>query len=382
MRGLSDEQLEALLGGTKIALDPARFARFLAVTKQKQRDGWKHRQELDKMIYGKDLSFPNGFPTQPDVTPVLSVSLEEREGFGPDGKGLYDLSIAGIDYSTVLDVYDTNQSRSPDRNPVIFSSKPLPGPLVDLTPLLTDKSVTPAQRGDLGFTLQALAKVAHLNIYQEDFFKAGATHGYETPGPTPLKGTLPQVIAGICAEWNCHAEKVGGDYLFWSRTWAWDRAVDIPDRLLAPWQVRFRKQGMKLDDLLEIASALTWPQMTTLSQVLPEGCPSDLHAYTMSRLLGLLSPAEYDAAWSTEGLPLAGLSPEAQQTLADGFQRDLANVPGDQLGWAALKVKSPPPGMTERMVGVNVQTDGKTLCGAVLATSPPPAAPAPVPSRP
>ena len=152
LRDLSDGQIEALIDGATIALDPVRFAGFLAAAKQKQRDQWKRKQDL-AALDGIPDPFPHGFPAQPDVSPVLSVLPEGREGDIPNGKVVYDVSITGMDHGVGLDVYDTNQSRSPDRNPVIFSSKPLPGPLVDLTPLLTDKSVTPAQRGDLGFTL-------------------------------------------------------------------------------------------------------------------------------------------------------------------------------------------------------------------------------------
>ena len=372
LQGLSDAQIEALVDGEKMPLDPMRFAGALADAKKQKRAQWKSDQDL-AALNGRPDPYPHGYPEQPISPPFLSVTRADEDNNTYD-PAQYRTHLEGVeDGATVIDVYDTNADRDPNR--VLPPAAGPKEPVFDLTPLLMDKAVTPAQRGDVGFVLQALAKAAHITLYQEDFIKEGATAKYDTPGPTPLKGTLPQLIASICREWNYHAEKFGDGYIFWSRTWVLDRAKDIPDRQIAKWRAKFQKQGMTLADLLEIASALTWPQMTTLSQVLPEGSPMDRHAYTMSRLLGLLSPAEYDAARSTGGLLLVGLSSEAQQTLADGFRRDLANVPGDQLGRAALKVETPLPEMTERMIGVNVQTDGKTLCGALLATSPPPVTP-------
>ncbi len=379
LKPLTDEQLDALMDGKKIALDSRLFTAEIAAAKQTQRDEMKHRQEIAKLTNNPD-PYPNGIPEPPDIVPTISVKAEDDDGRVMSHAFLHGIYLDGIEgVAPELDPYDTFQN--PDPNRVARSmfaphlAKAL-SPVVDLTPLLQDKSVTPEQRGSVGFTLQALAKAAHMTLYQEAFLKPSANTGFRSSGITTLKAPLSDLILEICEEWNYQALKVGDDYYFWSRTWALDRAADIPKRLISKWQERYRKQGMvSLDDHIEIASAITWPQTFTLSQVLPEGCPRDFHSYTMLRLLGLLSPAEREAASSGVGIALAGLSPEAQQTLADGFRRDLAKVPGNQLEQAVLRLESPPPGMREGMVGANVQAGGQTIFGAILEASTPPAAP-------
>ena len=417
LKGLPDEQIDALVDGQKIPLDPALFVKGIAAFKQKQRDYYALRKkQSDEYLRTHSPAGPvEPFVLEvPDVAPALSLRRMDKNGEDPDKATQYEIHLDGIgrldspggegavsDEGVVLDVYDTSADRALDWVPLPAAVPK--EPVIDLTPLLRGKLVTPEQRADTGFAIQALARAAHINVYQEHFLRRGATRGYAAPGPTPLKGTLPQLIAGICAEWNYHAEKVGEDYLFWSRTWAQDRAADVPDRLLSRWQARFKKQGgLTLDDHSEIAAALIWPQIVTLSQVLPEGCPADIHAYTMLRLLGQLSPAERKAAFSDNGLALASAPLQAQQELAADLQNQVKNVTdavisagfaeeyqkrivdmtSDQLGQAVVRVETPPPGMREGVVGVNVQANGKRLFRAILGDFLPLAVPSPASSSP
>ena len=197
LKGLTDEQLEALLGGEKIALDPVVFAKEIAAFKQRQ------RTDRDR-VFALAIGAGHPVPEPPDVLPAISISRMDEDGDYPDQATKYELHLEGVNsYETVLDVYDTSQSRDPSRErlsvPPAAEGVTL---VIDLTPLLTDKSVTQEQRKDVGFTLQTLAKAAHVNLYQEDFFSRGATWGSESPGLTTLRGTLPQLITAICAEWD------------------------------------------------------------------------------------------------------------------------------------------------------------------------------------
>lgn len=377
LRGLTDDQIETLLGGEKIALDPVVFAKEIAAFKQRQ------RTDRDR-VYAVAIGAGHPVPEPPDVPPAISISRMDEDGDYPDQATKYELHLEGVNsYGTVLDVYDTNQSRNPSREKLsIPAAAEGVMPVIDLTPLLTGKSVTPEQRKDVGFTLQALAKAAHINLYQEDFFSRGATWGYDSPGLATLKGTLPQLITAICAEWDYHAEKVGDDYVFWSRTWAQDRAADVPDRLIAKWRSRLQKQGaLTLSDNAEIAASLSWPQVhSTLNVALPEvGIWDSVRAYKTLRLMGLLSPLERDAAFSANGLALTNLTPWAQQAFAADFQRDFARVPSDQLHQAVLTFQTGQAGSLDAPTGVvsmNVSTGGRSLLGTVLAIKLPSPAPA------
>ena len=162
---LTDDQIDALMRGEKIALDSSLFTDEMAAAKQQQVDQMKHQQEIAKLTNTPD-PYPNGIPEPPAFAPTISVEPEDDNGRVLSHAFLYGIRLNGIQNSrTVLDPYDT--SKNPDPNRVarsMFAPKPvvLPSPVVDLTPLLTNKNVTPEQRGDVGCTLQALAKTAHV----------------------------------------------------------------------------------------------------------------------------------------------------------------------------------------------------------------------------
>lgn len=377
LRGLTDDQLDALMRGEAIPLDPVLFSKEIEATKQQQRDQMRKQQEVAKLTHSPD-PYPDGIPEPPSsvVPPGLSVSPGDYNGLYPNRASLYGVHLDGIqDSYIVLDPYDTSRNASPIRVALTTlpksDSKRVVDPVFDLTPLLADKKVTPEQRGDIGFTLQALARTARINLYQEDFLKHVSEWGTLSSGLAKTKGTMPELIRAICAEWNYQPQKIGSDYFFWSRTWAMDRASDIPDRLISRWQKKYQKQGVvTLDDHAEIAAALTWPQMAlTLSAVMPEGCSGSPQAYGMYRLLGRLSLAERSAAFSPDGLVLGDMLPWEQQAFAADFQKDTTKVTGDQLYRAVLTFQveqdGPPNVETpiERVI-MRVKSDGKEIAGA------------------
>lgn len=326
MRDLTDAQIDALLDGERIPLDPALFPTEIAEFKQQRRQNYLR---IHNIPAEKDASVP----ALPDIPPAISVSQADSNGNNPDKETRYHLDLEGIvSYSSNIDVYDTNAHPDPSRvPPVITASTDKAMPVVDLTPRLTDKAVTEEQRSSLSFTLQALAQAAHINVYGETFLKQPyVTYNVGAGRLTTLKGTLPSLIAAICKEWNYQAQKAGDDYIFWSQTWAQDRAADVPDRLIHKWRERQQKQGaLSLADNAEIAATLTWPQIgLTLNQALPElrMGPSE---YDPLRLIGLLSPLESQAAFSAEGLALAQSSPWVQQAFAGDLQQQAAKAAKD-----------------------------------------------------
>lgn len=366
--GLSDSQLDSLLDGQTIPLDPALFAKEIAARDQEQRDQMLHQQQASRAAGAED-PFPIGIPNPPDVPPAIRVTVADLDGRYPSLSSKYAVSLDGVrGDSIVLDPYDTNKSRNPERiKPPEASSPALLGPTVDLAPLLTPKEVTLQQRGDVGFTLQALASAAHVNIYQEEFLRPGTVYGTRSHGLKTLKGTLPILIAAVCAEWNYQDQKVGDDYLFWSRTWPQDRAEDVPDRLLLPWKQRLKEQKVfTLDDRAEIAAALTYPQIKlTLEMMLPEQIVSSLLEYHSLRTLGLLSSIEHQAAFSRGGLPFVNLPPWEREEMLSNFKQQLSHVSDDQLVRAVLRCQSDQDETRERVV-LRLDADNKELAGTIL----------------
>jgi hypothetical protein len=390
LRDLTDAQIDALLDGQKIALDPTLFSKEIADFRQQRRKDYLRIQNIPPEQAASA-------PALPDIPPAISVTRADSDSGDPERETRFHLNLEGVvEGSTNLDVYDTNAHPDPSRVPPAAILADPAAPRVDLTPLLGDKAATPEQRDSLSFTLQALARTARINIYSETFLKKPfITYGARSGGLTTFKGTVPNLIAAICAEWNYQAQKVGDDYLFWSRTWAEDRAVDVPDRLLSRWRARQQKQGvLTLTDREEIAAALTWPQVAlTLTPALPQAAMS-AHEYKALRLLGTLSPVESDAAFSARGLALAEASPlvqrafaadmgqQAAQTLSDDSnsiesRQRLAQVTSDQYAQAVLTVQTEQwqaPDGARQKVKLSVSGGGANLFSTWVLISSSPAA--------
>ena len=176
-----------------------------------------------------------------------------------------------------------------------------------------------SQRADLAFVLSAFARTTKVNLYQEHFPQYRRARG---GGSLPtLKGTLPQLINAICLTWGYRVEKMGKDYLFWSRDWAMDRQADISEKNLDRWQRRFPGEAAGGPDALtQAALEFTWPQMKyTLGAAIPEvGAKTDHWAkrtYASHRVVGLMSLQERQAALEESGIPISRLSARARTEL-------------------------------------------------------------------
>ena len=336
MRDLTDAQIDALLDGEKVALDPALFPQEIAAFNKQRHETYLRIQHIPAGVAAT-------LPPLPDIPPSVSVSRADSGGNDPAGEMRYHLNLEGVvNYSSNIDVYDTNAHPDPSRVPPIAAPVDGGTPLIDMAPLLNDKAVTPEQRDSVSFTVQALAKAAHVNFYCETFLKGPYVASRQRAGGLgTLKGTLPSLIGAICTEWGYQAQKVGDGYLFWSRTWAQDRAVDVPDRLIDRLRTRRQKQGaLTLTDEEEIAATLTWPQVAlTLAPALPDVRMGNSE-YKALHLLGLLPPAESDAAQSAGGLTLAVSSPWVQQAFAADLQQKAAQTEEQFLSDDSVSIES------------------------------------------
>ncbi len=331
LRSLTSDQIDALADGEAIPLNPSLF------TDQENR--FRPTLQVVPADQDSDMEFP-------DRAGQFDLTL-----FGPDGGSL---------------TFDTNSTPAdPDPKPM-----PLPpdtGPRVDLAPYLTGPGVTPQQQEDLGFTLQALGKAAHLNIYQEGFLRTSADRCSLLSHPNTLQGSVPRLVAQICTLWNYRAVPIPGGYLFWSRTWAQDRARDVPERLITPWRKRLAENGtFSLYDRAEIDADLTWPQVSlTLDQTLPEAADQDSYGtYRLLNLFGSLTTDEQAQALSPDGLPVSALSAHAQETIMvlAAFHDRPEDATGDQFAQAILKfhTEDVPEYNVERLV-INVDDNGHSL---------------------
>jgi len=339
LSGLSDTDVETLIAEGSVPLDTVRFADRIAAYNQT----W-HDQELlhrERAISsGAQDPYPNGVPDRPPTPPAMTYHVDDNDGQRPERSTLYGLFLEG---AKVLDL-PPGQSGSMHSgfNPYQFAGTPLAeskeqtGPILDLTPLLTGVEVTPEQRGDIGFTLQALAKAAKINVYEEAFYMT-VQNGARSKGLQRLKGTLPQLLNVICKEWGYQVKKAGDDYVMWSNTWAQDRTRDIPEPLLAKWRTRGEKQaGYTLDDRIEMASLLNWPQIClTLRMAIEKTGPwYTKREADVLRFIGRFSPAERTML-EQEGLPFAAMDAWHQQALAG----ELLNGPQGARNLSAVQVE-------------------------------------------
>jgi hypothetical protein len=338
-RGLTDEQIDALVSGQAVLLDPSLFTAELTANKQFLQEGYEAAVAVARQ---KSQIPPIPYEPPAPAIRVTPADLDEEMG-SLDRTGIFYLYLDGLITYGARNIDATSTETDPD--PILTHPPADTGPQVDLTPFLSPKVATPQQRGDLGFTLQALAKAAHINVYQESFLRTSTFNGGDTPHPAlaQLKGSLPRLIAQIGALWNYRAEQTPDGYLFWSRTWAQDRERDVPERLIAPWRKRLQENGvLSIYDRGEIDTALTWPQVAlTLDQAIPEAGVYDcLGAYRLFNLFGSLTPFEQAKALSPDGLAVSDMAAHGQKALLSTFQKQLRKVPSGQVDQAVLKIET------------------------------------------
>ena len=266
LANLSDTDFDSLIATGTAPLDIGLFSAQIAAYNQNWRDSQTlYRQQ--SVAGGSGDPFPNGVPDSPNTPPSIAFRVDDYDGLHPERASLYGIYLNGIQLPNLspgsgmhifFDPYqEGGQYRTKWLDEGISSSEPV----IDLTPLLRGPAVSPKQRGDLAFTLQTLAKVAHISLFEESFYK-GSRSGALSMGLQTLKGTVPQLLNAICMEWGYRATKIGEDYYLWSVTWAYDRSIDIPEQFLTQLRSRDAKQGgLTVFDRAELAYKLSWPQL-------------------------------------------------------------------------------------------------------------------------
>lgn len=338
LSGMSDADVETLVSEGSVPLDKAAFAdQIAAFDRQLQAQNQNGIAVLREQAIseGRPDPFPNGALKQTAPPPAIIFEVLDNGGEHPTKSTAFGLRFEGANLAGngpsahTYDVID----------PYLFAGSPMldtkgvDAPVIDLTPLLTAADITPEQRGDLGFTLQTMAKTAKVNLYQEAFYKT-VGYGSRSSGLQMLKGTLTQLLNAICKVWGYQVRKVGDDYVLWSTTWAQDRAMDIPESLLANWRARYEKQGgFTLNDRLEMAARLSWAQLfVTLTMAIEESgrwnSQSEAEAY---RFLGRFTPDERTAI-ERGGLTVAAMDIHHQQFIVGRAAGKLKDLRSEQVG--------------------------------------------------
>jgi hypothetical protein len=317
LAALSDDQMDALIDtGSAPAAAPS-LTEAIAKYNKRWHDGADRRRQ-DSVRDGLPDPFPGGVPNMPPDPPTMTFGVDDYKLEHPERAhlfGLYLKGVALIDNGEFHLAFDPLESLDiPDPDPTSGAESPQ----FDLGPLLHARGVTDVQRGDSGFALQALGRVAGLELYEEHFLKTGYW-GARPKGLRVEKGSLAQLVHGICKEWGLNCRRTGTGYLFWSRTWAQDRSTDIPERFLAPRRRRLAEAGaVTLADRIDLAGAFTWPQLRlTLELALPEAGPWNARSEAAGlRLLAMMADDQRRAALSATGIGLAQLSDAQRAFLA------------------------------------------------------------------
>ncbi len=370
--GLSDEQLDELIRDGAVPISLGILRDQVASFNRKWRES-EQRMRTAAIQSGAPDPFPNGVPDSPPDPPRLSFQQDLYGGEHPERSTLFGLRLEGVslyDGGEMHVVFDPLRDTGPP------DLAPLPGePTVDIAPALLDPAVTPAQRSDSGFTFRAIARAAGTNLYQEHFFKP-VYWGAPSRGLRILKGTPTQLINAACKEWGFTAIRNGRDVLIWSRTWAYDRAVDVPDRLIQAWiRQAMHDGGFTFAERLRIASELSWPQLRlTLDLALPASGPWDsMQKVRVMKSLAALSPEELSATFEGSGLALGSLSPDRLARLSAGLLGTSNGPSTSSMGPAVLRgrIAAGKGGSPDRVELQATAPTGRRVWSAILQFEPP-----------
>ena len=137
----------------------------------------------------------------------------------------------------------------------------------------------------------------------------------------PITSDKPEtLLTRICLLFGWDWRKVGSDYLVYSKSWAADRAADIPDALLDRWQAAIDKaMQTPLDTLLEM-SQLRDAQIGTLQEYVYITALRRKQNLPALRVLNTLNKAERERALTAkEGLELNVFAPKVHAALTTLF---------------------------------------------------------------
>ena len=337
IRGLSDADIKTLFSGASVNLDPERLRDAVALSNQREQTAY---QNLIARIINKRALPPPPKPLILRDNPKLRLTENTIGGDQPWKAFEYAVRLDGVFEDEWLTINPLDTPLSVDENEDETKS------IIDLSPLLSTKGITSAQRNSLAYTLRAFSKAAKANICAEHFYKLD-TLGVPILGlkPTDMKGTKTQVLKNICVNWGYSVTQKDGTYLLWSQSWVFDKAADIPDYSIERWRkIRRQRERFTSQEFISMAQSYTWLQVAvTLPLLLSESPglsnedefpPAFLQpiysrmAHQALRLQGLLSPSEQSRALSEEGVAINSLP---SNTISEAIQFVLIGHEDDEI---------------------------------------------------
>jgi hypothetical protein len=199
-----------------------------------------------------------------------------------------------------------------ERDPILGRSK-LFQPTTKPRPALPGD--TQAVRRQLFDLMPDLARTYQFQFIGDAYWSSDAGLGgpIVDPAPTSLYTQLQRYGPGR------QIDRRGSLVRMRSRNWFFERAQEIPLRLVRHWKAVYGEQGaLPLDEYLAAATTLSEVQLEVLPRLMAEpGLPPELFAVTPARhalrLLAALSPAQRQALSQGQALPVARMSAVQQQ---------------------------------------------------------------------
>jgi hypothetical protein len=162
-----------------------------------------------------------------------------------------------------------------------------------------------------GDIAEALHRATGLEIVADSFVRARLERSRLTG-----RHSVVQILDTLAHELDYSWQKEGAVLRLRSRYYYRDRPEEVPERTARPWRERVGRAGVTLDNLSELAAALTDPQCRSMQEfwgwyvqdpyVLPPGGDSGNGIYACRhdlRFWASLTPRQRQAALSGESLP-------------------------------------------------------------------------------
>ncbi len=280
LRSLNAGQIEQLADFAAVPLQNGLFAEEVAAYNVDWREQ-RLQQQANALQNGLPDPFPAGVPAAPDAAPSIEFKVDDYNGELPDRVSMFGLWLNGVQTvkggSLHLTFEPLKDSVLPLRLPKAVDS----ATVIDIGQAFVHAGVTGRNLRDCGKVLQALALASGRNIVLEQFYKCGYRCSPHPELTSVTYGTFEDVCNLICDSWDLQVVKKGDTYLFWSKTWALDRAADIPGHMIAKWRKQIEtNQRLSLQERVEISKSLSWPQIAvTLRSWLPESGPWSFRGY-------------------------------------------------------------------------------------------------------